>query len=142
MSAFPPPPPGAERRVHVRKDVEAQVELQRGDAVVIAYVNNLSLGGAFLLHSDDDVVMGELVRVHISSGTVDVVQDAKIVRISTQEPRGFAVAWIEPRARTYAVIERLMREDASPVPNLPPSKVSPPRTPGKKKNKSATVRRP
>ncbi len=88
----------------------AQVELMRGDAVVIASVNNLSLGGAFLLHPDGDVELGERVRVHLSAGAVDAVQDAKVVRVSRAEPQGFAVVWIAPTARTYAVLERLMRD--------------------------------
>lgn len=110
VSSFPPPPPGAERRIYERKDVLAQVELMRGEAVVIASVNNVSLGGAFLLHSDEDVSLGERVRVHLSAGAVDAVQDAKVVRISRTEPQGFAVAWIDATARTYAVLERLMRD--------------------------------
>ncbi len=87
----------------------AQVELMRGEAVVIASVNNLSLGGAFLIHPDDDVVLGERVRVHLSAGTVETVQDAKVVRVSRTEPRGFAVVWIDAHARTFAVLERLLR---------------------------------
>lgn len=88
------------------------VELLRGDAVVIARVNNVSRGGAFLLHPDDDVALGERVRVHLSVGDVDAVQDAKIVRISTAAPRGFAVTWLEPHAQTVVAIEQLMRGEA------------------------------
>jgi hypothetical protein len=106
---FPPPPPGAERRVHERKNVLAQVELERGDQVVIASIHNVSLGGAFLLHGDDDVALGEKVRVHMAAGTAEAVQDARVVRVSRAEPRGFAVKWVDPTARTYAVVERLMR---------------------------------
>lgn len=106
---FPPPPPGAERRVHARKDVLTQVELEHGERVVIASISNLSLGGAFLLHTDDDVALGEKVRVHLAAGTVEAVQDARVVRVSRAEPHGFAVKWIDPTARTYAVVERLMR---------------------------------
>jgi hypothetical protein len=106
---FPPPPPGAERRVHERKDVLAQVELDQGGHVVIASINNLSLGGAYLLHTDDDVAIGEKVRVHMAAGTIEAVQEARVVRVSRAEPRGFAVKWVDPTARTYAVVERLMR---------------------------------
>lgn len=120
VSAFPPPPPGAERRIHARKDVLAQVELLRGETVVIACVNNVSLGGAFLLHDDDDVALGEQVKVHLTAGGVDTVQAAKVVRVSTSTPRGFAVVWIDAHARTFAVIERLMRDDAVPAPPPPP----------------------
>jgi hypothetical protein len=142
-------------------DVIAQVELMWGDEVVITTVNNLSLGGAFLLHDGDDVNVGETVSVHLSTETVDVVQQAKIVRVVKSEPRGFAVSWIEPRARTYAIIERLMRYEAPPVPvpapppplsqtpiaaaktpvkKPPPVKAS--RSKGKKRNKSADINRP
>jgi hypothetical protein len=107
---FPPPPPGAERRVHERKDVFAQVELEWGNAVLIASVNNVSLGGAFLLHADDDVGVGETVQVYLSAGTAEAVQEARVVRVSKAEPRGFAIKWIEPTARTYAMVERLMKE--------------------------------
>jgi hypothetical protein len=106
---FPPPPPGAERRVHERRDVLAQVELERGDQVVIASINNLSLGGAFLLHPDEDVGVGEKVRVHMAAGSVEVIQEARVVRVSRGEHPGFAVKWVDPSARTYAIVERLMR---------------------------------
>lgn len=109
MCPFPPPPPGAERRIHERKDVLAQVELERGNAVVIASINNLSLGGAFLLHDDEDVALGEKVRVHMAAGSVEAVQEARVVRVSRTEPCGFAVRWIDPTARTFAIVERLMR---------------------------------
>lgn len=87
----------------------AQVELERGDQVVIASINNLSLGGAFLLHPDDDVVVGDRVRVHMAAGAVESVQDARVVRVSRGEHSGFAVVWVDPTARTYAIVERLMR---------------------------------
>jgi len=90
--------------------VLAQIELLRAEAVIVVSVNNVSLGGAFLLH-DDDVTLGEHVRVHLSAGSVDAVQDAKIVRVSQGTPRGFAVMWIDAHARTFAVLERLMRPD-------------------------------
>ena len=106
VSQFPPPPPGAERRVHVRKDVLAQIQLSRGDEVVITMVNNLSLGGAFLLHEGGGIATGEVVEVTLSHDEVEVVQRAKVVRVAGT---GVAVAWIDPRARTYAIIERLMR---------------------------------
>jgi hypothetical protein len=109
VSAFPPPPPGAERRIHERRDVLAQVELECRDQVVIASINNLSLGGAFLLHEDDDVAVGEKVRVHMAAGAVESVQEARVVRVSRAAPAGFAVAWIDPTARTFAIVERLMR---------------------------------
>lgn len=110
MCPFPPPPPGAERRAHPRKDVVAQIQLTHGDEVIITMVNNLSLGGAFLLHDGDDITAGELVQVTLSAGEIEVAQAAKVVRVSGAEPRGIAVAWIEPRARTYAIIERLMKD--------------------------------
>jgi hypothetical protein len=113
VSPFPPPPPGAERRIHERKDVLAQVDLEFGDAVVIASVDNISLGGAYLAHPDEDVAVGEIVRVHLSVGGVDVVQEAKVVRVSRGERAGFAVRWLAPTARTYAVVERLMRTSAA-----------------------------
>lgn len=106
VSQFPPPPPGAERRVHVRKDVLAQIQLSHGDEVVITMVNNLSLGGAFLLHEGGGLAVGEVVEVTLSHDEVEVVQRAKVVRVNGS---GVAVAWIDPRARTYAIIERLMR---------------------------------
>lgn len=101
--------------MHVRKDVLAQVELERGKDVVVASVNNVSLGGAFLLHSGDEVSVGETVRVHIAAGTVETVQEARVVRVSRGTPAGFAVAWIHPTARTFSVIERLMRPESRSV---------------------------
>lgn len=142
MHHFPPPPPGAERRTHPREDVLAQVELSWGDAVVITMVNNLSLGGAFLLHDGDDVAVGEEIIVQLSSENVEVAQRAKVVRVTTSEPRGFAVSWIEPRARTYAIIERLMRAEAVTVPRVMPPAVKPARAAAKKRRKSADVARP
>jgi hypothetical protein len=139
---FPPPPPGAERRVHPRQDLFAQVELSWGDSIVIAMVNNLSLGGAFLLHDGDDVAVGEEVVVQLSTEDVAVAQLAKVVRVSTSEPRGFAVSWIEPRARTYAIIERLMRAEAAAPPRVMPPPVKPARAAAKKRKKSADVARP
>jgi len=106
VSQFPPPPPGAERRLHVRKDLLAQIQLNHGDEVVITMVNNLSLGGAFLLHEGGGLATGELVEVTLSHDEVEVVQRARVVRVNGS---GVAVAWIEPRARTYAIIERLMK---------------------------------
>jgi len=89
--------------------VLAQVELEFGEAVVIASINNVSLGGAFLLHPDEDVAVGEKVRVHLAAGTVEVIQEARVVRVSRAEPQGFAIKWIDPTSRTYAVVERLMK---------------------------------
>ncbi len=90
----------------MRKDVLAQIQLSRGDEVVITMVNNLSLGGAFLLHEGGGLDLGQVVEVTLSHDEVEVVQRAKVVRVNGS---GIAVAWIEPRARTYAIIERLMR---------------------------------
>lgn len=101
--------------MHVRKEVLAQVELERGHEIVVASVNNLSLGGAFLLHSGDEVSIGETVRVHMAAGTVETVQAARVVRVSRATPPGFAVAWIEPTARTFSVIERLMSPESRSV---------------------------
>ncbi|MBZ0234791.1 MAG: PilZ domain-containing protein [Deltaproteobacteria bacterium] len=115
MSAFPPPPPGAERRAHVRKDVMVVVELEWGSDLVVACATNLSLGGAFFLHPDDDVVVGEIVRVHLTAGSVEAVQEARVVRVSRGALAGFAVSWIQPTARTFSVIERLMRPEPRSV---------------------------
>jgi hypothetical protein len=93
----------------VRKDVMAQVELLRDDAVVVASINNLSLGGAFLLHPDDDVAVGEGVRVHLAAGALTAVQEARVVRVRRDEPRGFAVAWIAPGAEVRALLELMLR---------------------------------
>lgn len=142
MQPFPPPPPGAERRIHPRQDIYAQVELSWGEAIVIAMVNNLSLGGAFLLHDGDDVAVGEEIVVQLSSDDVEVAQPAKVVRVSTSEPRGFAVSWVEPRARTYAIIERIMRAEAAAPPRVMPPPVKPARVSAKKRKKSAYVARP
>ncbi len=129
VSPFPPPPPGAERRRHDRIDVLAQVELEFGDAVVVAAVDNISLGGAFLAHPDEEVALGEIVRVHLTAGAVDTVQEAKVVRVSRGAHAGFAVSWIGPTARTYAVIERLMRPASEPAtaPNPEPRPKSEPK---------------
>lgn len=110
VSAFPPPPPGAERRAHPRIDVLVQVGLERGDAMMIVSVANLSRGGAFLVHGGDDVALGERVHVHLAAGGLDVVQEAKVVRLSRGTPRGFAVRWLDAQERTLAVIEQLVRD--------------------------------
>jgi hypothetical protein len=135
MCRFPPPAPGAERRVHERKDVFAQVELEFGDAVVVAAVDNVSLGGAFLAHPDEDVAIGEIVRVHLAAGAVETVQEAKVVRVSRGAHAGFAVSWIAPTSRTYAVIERLMRPLPVPTPEPAPAAKPEPKPKSKRKGR-------
>ncbi len=95
----------------MRKDVTVHVELLRGETIVIASIQNLSLGGAFLLHPDDEVEVGERVRLYLAAGKLDAVQDARIVRVSRGAPRGFAVAWHEPGARARKVLERLLADN-------------------------------
>jgi len=78
--------------------------------VLVVAALNLSLGGAFLeLPAGDDVAVGDRLRVHLSAGAVDAVQDAKVVRRTDGPPRGMAVAWVDPRPRTFAVIEQMLR---------------------------------
>lgn len=108
MAAHPPPAPGAERRVHPRKDVFAQVEVAQGQNVMICAVLNVSLGGAFLELSEPGLIeSGDRVTVHLSAGERDAVQAGKVVRIV--DGRGFAVMWTERKPETLGVLSALMR---------------------------------
>jgi PilZ domain len=107
MTRFPPPPPGAERRVHTRHDVLVSVEVAHEDTVAIASLVNVSHGGAFLELSDSEMTIGVRVRVHLASGDHELSQDAKVVRVTTGEHAGFAVAWIDPGAAIAAVVDQL-----------------------------------
>ena len=110
MAAHPPPPPGAERRVHPRKDVFAQVEILRDEGVMIVAVLNVSLGGAFFELSEPGLIVpGDRVKVHLTSGERDAVQPAKVVRLVDGPPRGFAVAGQDRTPETLAVLSLLMR---------------------------------
>ena len=109
MSRFPPPPPGAERRVHPRHDVVVSVEVAHDDVVVIAALTDISHGGAFIELSDPDAVsVGVRVRVHLSVGGHDVCEEAKVVRVTTGAHAGFALAWIAPGAAVAKVVEQLI----------------------------------
>ena len=108
MSRFPPPPPGAERRVHPRHDVVVSVEVAHDDVVAIASLVNISHGGAFLELSDPDAVsVGVRVRVHVAVGGHVARERAKVVRVTTGAHAGFALAWTAPGATIAKIVEHL-----------------------------------
>lgn len=108
MSRFPPPPPGAERRVHARHDVVVSVEVAHDDVVAIASLVNISHGGAFLELSDPDAVsVGVRVRVHVAVGGYVAREKAKVVRVTTGAHAGFALAWTAPGATIAKIVEHL-----------------------------------
>lgn len=110
MTRFPPPPPGAERRVHARHDVLVSVEVAHDDTVAIGSLVNVSHGGAFIEVPDaEPIPVGVRVRLHIVDGSADLAQDARVVRVSAGVPSGFAVTWIEPGPVLAAVVDQLVK---------------------------------
>jgi hypothetical protein len=106
MTRFPPPPPGAERRVHQRHDVTVAVEVAHDDTIAIASLTNISHGGAFIELGDVDVVsVGVRVRIQLSFGGHDVSEEAKVVRVSAGSPAGFALAWTAPGQAIADIVE-------------------------------------
>jgi c-di-GMP-binding flagellar brake protein YcgR len=88
--------------------VLVSVEVAHEDTVAIATLVNLSHGGAFLeLPDGEPLAIGVRVRVHLATGAHDLSQDAKVVRITSGEHAGFAVAWIEPSAAIAAAVDHL-----------------------------------
>jgi hypothetical protein len=109
MPRFPPPPPGAERRVHPRHDVVVSVEVAHDDTIAIASLVNVSQGGAFVQLADaDSMAVGVRVRVHLAGHGKDVKGEAKIVRVTAGERAGVALAWIAPSASLRKLIDRLV----------------------------------
>lgn len=108
MNRFPPPPPGAERRVHPRHDVMVSVEVAHDDVIVIAALTNISHGGAFIeLPDPEPVAVGVRVRIHVAVAGHDVVEEAKVVRVSRGVPAGFALAWTAPSAAIGKIVAHL-----------------------------------
>jgi hypothetical protein len=96
----PPPPPGHERRRHIRHDLIAEVELRRGGEVCLLPVLNVSLGGAFVERRSTDALVlspGDDLEVSLSSTTAatTITLPARVVRIDLGgEHPGVALAWV------------------------------------------------
>jgi len=118
---------GAERRIHARYDVVAQVELgASGDETVMLPLRNVSQGGALLGVSDDQAPslrLGDEVSAFFDFGSDEagldlaVSLDAEIVRIVKDAGRSVAVAirWVgESEAERYklGVMIRQLAGDA------------------------------
>lgn len=109
MTRFPPPPPGAERRVHARQDVVVSVEVAHDDTVAIASLVNISLGGAFIEVADvDALAVGVRVRLALAALGKSLRAEGRIVRVTQGARTGFAMAWIAPTPALRKLIGRLM----------------------------------
>lgn len=126
MNRFPPPPPGAERRVHPRLDVVVSVEVAHDDAVAIASLVNISHGGAFIELSDPEAVaIGVRVKVHVAAGGHRTAEEARVIRVTTGEHAGFAIAWVAPGSTIAAIVDHLTAEVSQRIRRLTPSVSAP-----------------
>ncbi|HVV83158.1 MAG TPA: PilZ domain-containing protein [Kofleriaceae bacterium] len=108
MTRFPPPPPGAERRAHPRHDVVVSVELAHDDTIAIASLLNISHGGAFVELDDlEAIAIGVRVRIQLAVDGLRASELARVVRVSSGAPTGFALAWSEPGAAIARIVEHL-----------------------------------
>jgi hypothetical protein len=116
----------ADRRVHPRFDLMAQVRVRRGKVDYLMDLSNISCGGALVdmgsLKAPSWIQRGRSVEIGIINPVaLDTVElEAEIVRIEQSDTATrFAVRFVDLDAPTSAQIERLVAI-ASPEPARPP----------------------
>jgi hypothetical protein len=114
----PPPPPGAPARRHPRFELIAQVELRRGEEVVVLPVGNISAGGVFVKlerGASLGLSSGDAVSVFVAAeeGDEDLAfgMDAVVVHVDGgggDRPAGVGLMWTSTDAAPVAILSRLL----------------------------------